>query len=126
MGGKKIDISSLSKKILNVLGLSIVWMRGSGIGWFVDASTHNIMLGIGANGQEIDIDSNSSTMTDGIDILVLDAVLRVKSFTCGLDYRTMAPKKMFLNPFFGLKSYEEIAVQLDLLSGSDHGEDNDD
>lgn len=126
MCGKKIDISSLSKKILDALGLSIAWMRGSGVAWFIDASTRNIVLGIGANGQEIDIDSNSSTMTNSIDILALDAVLKVKSFAYGLDCRTMAPKKMVSNPFFDLKSYEEIAVQLDLLSGGAHGEDNDD
>lgn len=125
MIGKKIDTSSLSKKILDALGLSIVWMRGSGAGWFVDASTHDIVLGIG-NGQEIDIDGNGSTAEAGIDILALDAVLKVKSFAYGLDCRTMAPKKIVSNPFFGLKSYEEIAVQLDLLSGGAYGEDNDD
>ena len=118
----------LAEKILDALGLYIAWVRGSTAGLFVDTNTHGIVLGIGADGQEIDIgiDSNSSTIVDSTDILALDAVLMVKSFAYDLDCRTMAPKKMVSNPFFGLKSYEEIAVQLDLLSGSACGEGSDD
>ena len=33
----------------------------------------------------------------------------------GLDIKTLEPKRVVVNPFFGCKSFEEINVKLDLI-----------
>lgn len=59
---------------------------------------------------------------DGNDIAekaFLEMIWMVKKLSYGMDVETLEPKKVLENPFFGLKSPEEIAVKLDLLSGNE-------
>lgn len=48
-------------------------------------------------------------------LLFLESIGMLKEVRYGLDIRTLEPKRVVVNPFFGCKSWEEVAVRLDLL-----------
>lgn len=50
-------------------------------------------------------------------LLFLESLGMLREVRYGLDIRTLEPKRVVANPFFGCKSWEEVAVQLDLLEG---------
>lgn len=54
---------------------------------------------------------------DDASCLFLESIGMLKEVRYGLDTRTLEPKRVAVNPFFGCKSWEEVAVQLDLLEG---------
>ena len=72
---------------------------------------------------EISVDSRIATKV--IDdrktfaLACLELLGRVKTLDFGLDFETFKPKKTLDNPFFGLKSPEELALKLDLISNGD-------
>ena len=55
---------------------------------------------------------NSNTATEAL----LECIGMVKRLSYGMDIETLDPVKTVENPFFGIKSREEIAVKLDLLA----------
>ena len=50
-------------------------------------------------------------------LLFLESLGMLREVRYGLDIKTLEPKRVVVNPFFGCKSWEEVAVQLDLLEG---------
>lgn len=48
-------------------------------------------------------------------LLFLESLGMLREVRYGLDTRTLEPKRVAVNPFFGCKSWEEVAVRLDLL-----------
>lgn len=48
-------------------------------------------------------------------LLFLESLGMLIEVRYGLDIRTLEPKRVVVNPFFGCKSWEEVAVRLDLL-----------
>lgn len=48
-------------------------------------------------------------------LLFLESLGMLREARYGLDIRTLEPKRVVVNPFFGCKSWEEVAVRLDLL-----------
>ena len=48
-------------------------------------------------------------------LLFLESLGMLREVRYGLDTRTLEPKRVVVNPFFGCKSWEEVAVWLDLL-----------
>lgn len=52
---------------------------------------------------------------DDASCLFLESLGMLREVRYGLDTRTLEPKRIAVNPFFGCKSWEEVAVRLDLL-----------
>lgn len=50
-------------------------------------------------------------------LLFLESLGMLREVRYGLDTRTLEPKRVVVNPFFGCKGWEEVAVRLDLLEG---------
>ena len=48
-------------------------------------------------------------------LLFLESLGMLREVKYGLDIRTLEPKRVVVNPFFGCKSFEEIGVKLDLI-----------
>lgn len=48
-------------------------------------------------------------------LLFLESLGMLRELRYGLDIKTLEPKRVVVNPFFGCKSWEEVAVRLDLL-----------
>ena len=48
-------------------------------------------------------------------LLFLESLGMLRELRYGLDIKTLEPKRVAVNPFFGCKSWEEVAVRLDLL-----------
>lgn len=48
-------------------------------------------------------------------LLFLESLGMLREVRYGLDTRTLEPKRVVVNPFFGCKGWEEVAVRLDLL-----------
>ena len=48
-------------------------------------------------------------------LLFLESLGMLIEVRYGLDIKTLEPKKVVVNPFFGCKSFEEISVKLDII-----------
>ena len=48
-------------------------------------------------------------------LLFLESLGMLREVRYGLDIKTLEPKRVVENPFFGCNSWEEVAVRLDLL-----------
>ena len=48
-------------------------------------------------------------------LLFLESLGMLREVRHGLNWRSLEPKRVVANPFFGCKSWEEVAVRLDLL-----------
>lgn len=48
-------------------------------------------------------------------LLFLESLGMLIEVRYGLDIKTLEPKRVVVNPFFGCKSFEEISVKLDLI-----------
>ena len=124
---------ALVKRILGFLGLEIQWIGSARQIWMTDVETSDVVTvyleldGEGGLIQErpFEVPRESVLLNvdcDGNDIAekaFLEMIWMVKKLSYGMDIETLEPKKILENPFFGLKSPEEIAVKLDLLSGNE-------
>lgn len=124
---------TLVKRILGFLGLEIQWIGSARQIWMTDVETGDVVTvyleldGEGGLIQErpFEVPRESVLLNvncDGNDIAekaFLEMIWMVKKLSYGMDIETLEPKKVLENPFFGLKSAEEIAVKLDLLSGNE-------
>ena len=123
---------TLVKRILGFLSLEIQWVASARQIWMTDVETGDVVtvyleLEEGGLIQErpFEIPRDSVLLNvdcDGNDIAekaFLEMIWMVKKLSYGMDIETLEPKKVLENPFFGLKSAEEIAVKLDLLSGNE-------
>lgn len=123
---------TLVKRILSFLGLEVQWIGSARQIWMTDVETGDVVtvyleLEEGSLIQErpFEVPRESVLLNvdcDGNDIAekaFLEMIWMVKKLSYGMDIETLEPKKVLENPFFGLKSPEEIAVKLDLLSGNE-------
>lgn len=123
---------TLVKRILSFLGLEVQWIGSARQIWMTDVETGDVVtvyleLEEGGLIQErpFEVPRESVLLNvdcDGNDIAekaFLEMIWMVKKLSYGMDIETLEPKKVLENPFFGLKSPEEIAVKLDLLSGNE-------
>ena len=127
---------TLVKRILGFLGLEIQWVGSARQIWMTDVETGDVVTvyleldGEGGLIQErpFEVPRESVLLNvdcDGNDIAekaFLEMIWMVKKLSYGMDIETLEPKKVLENPFFQLKSAEEIAVKLDLLSGRNESE----
>ena len=123
----------LVKRILGFLGLEIQWIGSARQIWMTDVETGDVVtvyLELEEDGGliqerpfEVPRDSillnANCTGNDIAEKAFLEMIWMVKKLSYGMDIETLEPKKVLDNPFFGLKSAEEIAVKLDLLGGKD-------
>lgn len=124
---------TLVKRILGFLGLEIQWIGSARQIWMTDVETGDVVTvyleldGEGGLIQERPFEVLRESVLlnvncDGNDIAekaFLEMIWMVKKLSYGMDIETLEPKKILENPFFGLKSPEEIAIKLDLLSGNE-------
>lgn len=128
---------TLVKKILGFLGLEIQWIGSARQIWMTDVETGDVVTvyleldGEGGLIQErpFEVPRESVLLNvdrDGNDIAekaFLQMIWMVKKLSYGMDIETLEPKKILENPFFKLKSVEEIAMKLDLLAGEGEKEE---
>ena len=121
----------LVKRILGFLSLEIQWIESARQIWMSDVETGDVVTvyleldGEGGLVQErpLEVPRDSALLNDncdGNDIAekaFLEMIWMVKKLSYGMDIETLEPKKVLENPFFKLKSAEEIAMKLDLLAG---------
>ena len=126
---------TLVKRILGFLGLEIQWIGSARQIWMTDVETGDVVtvyleLEDGGLIQErpfevpresvlLDVDCTGNDIAEKA---FLEMIWMVKKLSYGMDIETLEPKKVLENPFFQLKSAEEIAVKLDLLSGRNESE----
>ncbi len=127
---------TLVKRILGFLGLEIQWIGSARQIWMSDVETGDVVtvyleLEEGGLIQErpFEVPRESVLLNvdcDGNDIAekaFLEMIWMVKKLSYGMDIETLEPKKVLENPFFQLKSAEEIAMKLDLLAGEGEKEE---
>ena len=123
---------TLVKRILGFLGLEIQWLGSARQIWMTDVETGDavtVYLELEEGGliqerpfevpRESVLLNVDCTSNDIAEKAFLEMIWRVKKLSYGMDIETLEPKKVLENPFFQLKSAEEIAVKLDLLSGNE-------
>ena len=123
---------TLVKRILGFLGLEIQWVGSARQIWMADVETGDVVtiyleLEDGGLIQERSFEVPRDSVLLNVDCTgndiaekaFLEMIWMVKKLSYGMDIETLEPKKVLENPFFGLKSVEEIAVKLDLLSGNE-------
>ena len=121
---------TLVKRILGFLGLEIQWLGSARQIWMTDVETgdaETVYLELEEGGliqerpfevpKESVLLDGGCTSNDIAEKAFLEMIWMVKKLSYGMDIETLEPKKVLENPFFQLKSAEEIAVKLDLLSG---------
>ena len=125
----------LIKRILDFLGLEIQWIGSSARQiWMTDVETGDVVtvyleLKEGGLIQERPFEvpresvllNVNCTSNDIAEKAFLEMIWMVKKLSYGMDIETLEPKKVLENPFFKLKSAEEIAIKLDLLAGDGEG-----
>lgn len=134
-----VDAEDLVKKVSRFLGIEFRLLGGikkhiqvvdaatqEQVTTFVEVSNvglvHNVCL-IETPIVEISVDSHIATKV--IDdrktfaSACLDLLGKIKMLGFGLDIKTLEPIETLDNPFFGLKSLEEIALKLDLIDNGD-------
>lgn len=129
---KDSERRTLVKRILSFLGLEIQWIGSARQIWMTDVETGDVVtvyleLEEGGLIQERPFEvpresvllNVNCTGNDIAEKAFLEMIWMVKKLSYGMDIETLEPKKVLENPFFGLKSPEEIAVKLDLLSGNE-------
>jgi len=123
---------TLVKRILGFLGLEIQWIGSARQIWMTDVETGDVVtvyleLEEGGLIQERPLEVPRESVLLNVDCTgndiaekaFLEMIWMVKKLSYGMDIETLEPKKVLENPFFQLKSAEEIAVKLDLLSGNE-------
>jgi len=123
---------TLVKRILGFLGLEIQWIGSARQIWMTDVETGDavtVYLELEEGGliqerpfevpRESVLLNVDCTGNDIAEKAFLEMIWMVKKLSYGMDIETLEPKKVLENPFFQLKSAEEIAVKLDLLSGNE-------
>ncbi len=129
---------TLSKRILGFLGLEIQWVESARQIWMSGVETGDVVTacleldGEGGLIQERPFEvpresvllNANCTGNDIAEKAFLEMIWMVKKLSYGMDIETLEPKKVLENPFFGLKSAEEIAVKLDLLAREGEVEEN--
>lgn len=126
---------TLVKRILGFLGLEIQWLGSARQIWMTDVETGDVVtvyleLEDGGLIQERPFEVPRESVLLNVDCTgndiaekaFLEMIWMVKKLSYGMDIETLEPKKVLDNPFFQLKSAEEIAVKLDLLSGRNESE----
>lgn len=128
MAEDELDAKNLAGRVCELLGVEIQWLVSAKQIWMVDSETGDMVTAIMEleDGQlqerplEVMRESVLLKFETESNEIVAEAFLKcigiVKRLNCGLDMETLEPAKIVENPFFGLKSYEEIAVKLDLLT----------
>lgn len=134
-----VDAKDLVKKVSRFLGIEFRLLGGiRKYIQVVDAATqelvttfvevpnvglvHNVCL---LETPVVEISVDSRLATKAIDdrktfaLACLELLGKVKMLGFGLDCMTFEPKKTLDNPFFGLKSPEELALKFDLISNGD-------
>ena len=126
---------TLVKRILGFLGLEIQWIESARQIWMSDVETGDVVtvyleLEEGGLIQERPFEVPRESVLLNVDCTgndiaekaFLEMIWMVKKLSYGMDIETLEPKKVLENPFFRLKSAEEIAMKLDLLAGDGRGE----
>lgn len=130
----QIETIDLVKRVLDFLGLELQWIASARHIWMVDAETGDVVTVFmelydgSVVEQSLEVPRNSILLEAGTDdenIVMqtfIESLRLIKKLSYGMDIETLEPKKVLENPFFKLKSAEEIAMKLDLLTGDREGE----
>ena len=129
-----METIDLAKRVLDFLRLELQWIASARHVWMVDAVTGDAVTVFmelydgSIVEQPLEVPRNSILLeveTSGEDIAMqafIESRGLIKKLSYGMDIETLRPKRVLDNPFFGLKSTEEIAMKLDLLGGDGRGE----
>ena len=125
----ELEAGDLARRVCELLGVEIQWLASAKQIWIVDSETGDMVtavmelkdgqlqeqpLEVTRDSVLLKVETESSEMAAKA---LLECIGMVKRLSYGLDVETLEPVKTVENPFFGLKSREEIAVKLDLLAG---------
>ena len=124
-----IDIKTLAKRILDFLDLRMQWLSSAKqvvlfdneSGEFVTAQyeiDNGCLIEMPIESRVIESRVDDSSKSDELNTAIsvfIDRLESIKFWSYGIDLSTLQPKKTVDNPFFGMRSLEEIAMKLDLL-----------
>jgi len=128
MAEDELETRDLARRVCELLGVEIQWLANAKQIWIVDSETGDMVTAVMElkDGRlqeqplEVTWDNVLLTVEPRSSEMAAEALLEcigvVKRLNYGMDLETLEPVKTVENPFFGLKSREEIAVKLDLLA----------
>lgn len=128
-----IDINSLARRILDFLDLRMQWLPSSKQVMLFDNGFDDVVTALCglSNGcliempiesraiesraieSRVDDASKSNELSIAASVLI-NSLESIKFWSYGIDIGTLQPKNTVENPFFGMRSLEEIAMKLDL------------
>lgn len=124
-----IDINSLARRILDFLDLRMQWISSFKQVMLFDNESNDLVtaqyeldngclieMPIESRAIESRVDdaSKSNELSTAASVFI-DSLESIKFWNYGMDIGTLQPKKVVKNPFFRMRSLEEIAMKLDLL-----------
>lgn len=123
-----IDINSLARRILDFLDLRMQWISSFRQVMLFDNESNDLVTAQYEldNGCLIEMPIESRVIESRVDdasksnelstaaSALINSLESIKFWSYGIDIGTLQPKKIVKNPFFGMRSLEEIAMKLDL------------
>ena len=119
-----IDIETLARRILDFLDLRMQWFSRSKQVMLFDNEFDDVVTALYDRGDgcliempiesRVDDASKSNELSIAASVLI-DNLESIKFWCYGIDIETLQSKKTVENPFFRMRSLEEIAMKLDLL-----------
>lgn len=124
-----IDINSLARRILDFLGLRMQWISDFKLVILFDNESNDLVTAQYEldNGCLIEMPIKSRVIESRVDdasksnelstaaSVFIESLKSIKFWNYGMDIWTLQSKKTVENPFFGMRSLENIAMKLDLL-----------
>ena len=123
-----IDIKTLAKRVLDFLGLEMHLLSNAKQVMLFDIESDDVVTGVfevdNVDLIEMPVEHavkhavKHAVNIDGSDLaarIFIDRLGSIKFLSYGMNIETLQPKKIVKNPFFGMRSLEEIAMKLDLL-----------
>ena len=126
---RDVDTKTLMARILGFLGLELQWIVSSRQIWLSDIESGDVVtvfmeLHDGSLVEKpLEVERENVLLNieiDGEDVAkraFFESLGMIRKFSYGMDIETLEPKKILSNPFFKLRSLEEIVMKLDLLVG---------
>ena len=115
-----IDIKTLVKRVLDFLGLEMHLLSNAKQVMLFGIESDDVVTCVfeADNGDLIEMPVEHTVNIDSSDLaarIFIDRLGSIKLLSYGMNIETLQPKKTVENPFFGMRSLEEIAMKLDLL-----------
>lgn len=123
-----IDINSLARRILDFLDLRMQWISSFKQVMLFDNEFDDVVTALYEldNGCLMEMPIESRVIESRVDdasksnelsiaaSALINSLESIKFWSYGIDIGTLQPKKTVENPFFRMRSLEEIAMKLDL------------